>query len=592
MAFNVNQVNQNTQYTKQKADIKLEHSALNMRSTDASSGDVGKLIPVYVDELLPGQKVTVNQKIGMQFTPFVSNLYHEMKGQVMSFFVPMRLLVDEWEEFITGGKDGEYNTPFPRLSVENLGKCVGTYTGADYNYLRAYTYNYSTGEKIKESGLLHSLWDYFGLPISAPEHSPTSGDIAADEYNSMKNINMWADTGDNSISLAAGLGPTIGADSLPNAHIFKAYYKIWNDVLRIPDIDDEIPLGATDNWNDIQLLRWYWPNDYFTRARVYQQRGVMPSIPVHPDATTSLVRFSGSLSIGQTPVILEGEGLNIGSTSPGTSGNIIASASALDGSFEMNDFLESLAIARYQFNNAKIQPRYIEHLRQRFHVDPQDYRLQLPEYLGNWRFSVNINTITQTSESNKSPQGTMTAQGTSQNAGTVTYEAKEHGVIMSLMVVRPYAVYQQGMPAMFNRTTRFDFATPELANTPDVPLRKGELYHSFCLAGSTGVNTELTMVNNDAVYGWRGIYDEYRTRINKVTGLLRSNILGGLASYSLARYFDSPPALNKEFMRCSPDMDRVKALPNEPDFMYFFENDINTAIPIPYESEPAAFASF
>lgn len=584
MAFNVNQVNQNTQYTKQKADIRLEHSALDMNSTDSSSGEVGKLIPVYVDELLPGQKVTVNQKVGIQFTPFVSNLYHELRGQVMSFFVPMRLLVDEWEEFITGGKDGEYSTPLPRLKRENFGVCIQPFTDRGAYAFISQTRNRSGATRLPDKGLIYSLWDYFGLPMSDIDSKGITKEIV--EANPM---NMWrAYEGGTTITIPEGVDVGIDFDVMPNAHFFKAYYKIWNDVLRMPDIDDEIPLGPTDNWNDLQLLRWYWPNDYFTRARIYQQRGVTPSIPVSPDRETSLVRFYGTASIGQTPVVLKGDDVRgIRFDSPGTSGFIAASTRALNGTFQLNDFLESLAIARYQFNNAKIQPRYIEHLKQRFHVDPQDYRIQLPEYLGNWRFSVNINTVTQMSESNKSPQGTMTAQGTAQNGGVLTYEAKEHGVIMSLMIIRPYSVYQQGLPKMFDRTTRFDFATPELANTPDVPITQGELFYSV----STGANAKVSSVDNGNVFGWKGIYDEYRTRINKVTGLLRTNLNQSLASYSLARYFDSPPALNKEFMRCNPDMDRVKALPDEPDFLFFFQNKLDSVLPIPYESQPAAFAS-
>lgn len=251
----------------------------------------------------------------------------------------------------------------------------------------------------------------------------------------------------------------------------------------------------------------------------------------------------------------------------------------------MNDFLIALGIMRYQVNNAKIETRYGDHLRIRWGVYPEDARLQMPEYLGSSTFPIIIDTVTQTSEGTTTKQGNITGQAYGTSKGSKThYSAKEHGIIMSLMIIRPKTVYEQGISKYWTKKSRFDFPTPELANLPDVEIKQKELF--------LGANIS----DNERTFGWQGIYEEYRTSINFVTGYLRPSIKGGLGHYTLARFWGSEggvigeanqPRLNKEFIECRPDKKRILQYPEEPTFIYFVRNDLKTAIPLPIQSEPA-----
>ena len=237
---------------------------------------------------------------------------------------------------------------------------------------------------------------------------------------------------------------------------------------------------------------------------------------------------------------------------------------------------------RFQVNNAKIEARYIDHLKVRWGVFPEDARLQRPEYLGSFNFNITTEVVTQTTPGadGQTKQGHMTGQAwaAGRNGGT-NYEAKEHGIVISMMIIRPKTVYEGGIERYWSKKTKFDFPTPELMNMPDRPILKKELKFS-------GDKDE-----DDAIFGYQGIYEEYRTSVNRVTGLLRPSANAGFASYTLARYFYSAPELNNEFIQCDPDEARILQYPEEPAFLFFTRTDIKEAIQLPIQSEPAELAN-
>ena len=146
MAMNVNKINQNNDYSMGKPKIDREYSAIRMAASYQGTGDMGYLIPAHVHEMLPSQKISLNQSIGLQFNPFVSNLFHEINGEMLSYFVSFRLLWDEWETFITGGIDGEDATEHPTMSLKELWE--------------------DTNVTVEDRTLIGTLADYFGMPIN------------------------------------------------------------------------------------------------------------------------------------------------------------------------------------------------------------------------------------------------------------------------------------------------------------------------------------------------------------------------------------------------------------------------------------------
>ena len=144
------------------------------------------------------------------------------------------------------------------------------------------------------------------------------------------------------------------------------------------------------------------------------------------------------------------------------------------------------------------------------------------------------------------------------------------------MIIRPEPVYTGGLSRRWIKTTKFDYATPELANLPDREVYTYELMY------------EGIQANDEVVFGWQSIYEEYRTAVNEVHGLLRPTTSGGLPSYTLAQYWEpgTPPVLNNDFMSCSPDTARILQYTDEPEFIYFMRIVENTAIPLPVQSDP------
>lgn len=586
-SINVNRINQSNNFSTRlnKPKIELQYSALKIPATYQSTGNCGELLPIFFREILPGQKVKINRDIGIQFSPFVSNVFHEIQGEVTNWFVPYRLLWDKWEEFITGGVDGMNADIPPTISLLELARQKAGEEGLST----------PTGYE-----LLDTLADKFGFPISFTFRATDSDD----------NIDK------------------------PVAFLHRAYNMIYNEWIRIPDIEpDEV---QEDN-NKVLRGNWQW--DYFTRARIFQQRGIVPTIPIAEEAKNIEFSLTHEIEPGQwfmnsmtgkygwqKEAAGAGQGLfvaNVGQEDNylDVTGRPDAIPSMLvndtletnqvgkgegtehqlrimphraqielnDFGVNMNDFLIGLGIMRYQINNAKIESRYGDHLRVRWGVYPEDARLQMPEYLGSEEINVQISPVTQTSAGtgDSTQLGYMAGQaGAGRGGMQCEYEAKEHGVLMSLLIVRPRTVYEGGLNKMWIRKNKFDFATPELSNMPDVAIKKEELFYR-------PVNSAKEQ--NEEIFGWQGMYEEYRTETNTITGKLRPSLpktAQPLTSYTLARFWKTAPKLNKEFIQCNPDMDRIKQYTNEPDFVFWVRNSINTAIPLPLQSEPAELASF
>jgi len=536
MAINVNNLHQGNNYRVARPKVETEYSSLKKAYTIQGTGDMGLLIPICVQELVPSQKINLSQEVAVQFNPFVSNLFHEINGEVMKFVVPMRLLWEEWETFIIGGLDGKDNTVHPTMDLNKL---------------------YEKSSTVEaERTLVHTVADYIGMPINS------SGVKKA------------------------------GALQKPSAMPWYAYNKVYNDHIRIIDMEkSEVPKDNNE------LLRGNWDHDYFTRSRIAQQRGVIPTVPIDMD-NIGLEVFKGGVLNKDTGINMysadwvgdTGMASQVGSDKK-AEGRLKFSNNSKELyeievgvglknqtkgiSMNLNDLTVALSVMRYQVNNIKVQPRYIDQLEIRWGVYPEDARMNRSEYLGSEYISVLVDTVTQTSEGVETKQGNITAQGWANGRGIGTdYVAKEHCMLITLLIVKPKTVYEGGLNKSYVRNNRFDYATPEMNNLPDVPILNSELAY-------TNVDLE-----NKKIFGWQGIYEEYRTETNIVAGKMRPSEKGNLVSFTLARWFETAPLLNKEFVGCNPDQKRILQYSKEPCMNIFIRNNINTAIPLPYQSEP------
>lgn len=577
--ININSLNQNNSYSFGKPNIKKFFSNLLIRKSNTTSGDVGKIIPIYVQEMLPNQQINVKQSINVQFTPLVSNLLHQMNAEINHYFVPYRLIWEEWEKFITGGETGVEEPPIPSYNLREICEKVAEnlkikiekgYKLQDKDTLNIMQ-KVAKGEKIElqafnekldqdiSEGLLGTNWDYLGLPMGeyigkylrwTPEINKNMAAVIEETENKEPE---WYKTA----------AKYFNNDYYFNINKlnFRAINKIYNDWVRVIDWEPE---KAIDDLN-IGTANWNW--DYFTRARRYQLRGAMPSVPV----SSSMVVFQ---ALQEDNKIFDERGsrlLKLNSSNFNIAGYETKKIQAVTDSakFEFDDLMTAAALMSYYTANAKIKPKYSEQLLARWGVNIQDARVQQAEYLGSEYLSITSQGIVNTGEK----QGTITGQiwgnGQTQNG---RYRAQEHGVFISELIVKPANVYEQGVPALLQHRTKFDFATPEFVNLPDQPIKKNELDP---LAG-------------EDVLGYKSIYDEYRTTTNIVTGLLRPSLKTGLKTYTLARNVNIHDK-NKSFgdvVKCIPDMERIKQYINQPDFILIIVNEIQTIVPLPYQSEP------
>lgn len=247
----------------------------------------------------------------------------------------------------------------------------------------------------------------------------------------------------------------------------------------------------------------------------------------------------------------------------------------------INSLREAFQLQRLLERDARGGTRYIEIIRSHFGVVSPDARVQRPEYLGSGSFDININPVLQNSATtDTSPQGNLAAFGVSGGVNRgFSHSFVEHCFVIGLISVRADLTYQQGIPRMFSRQTRFDFYWPALAHLGEQAVLNKEIY-------AQGNDKD------DEVFGYQERFAEYRYRPSQITGKLRSTDPQSLDVWHLAQRFDSLPALNQEFIEENPPMSRVLAVQDEPQFILDAFFDLKCVRPMPVYSVPGLIDHF
>ena len=179
------------------------------------------------------------------------------------------------------------------------------------------------------------------------------------------------------------------------------------------------------------------------------------------------------------------------------------------------------------------------------------------------------------------PQGNLAAFGTVTGSGHgFTSSFTEHGHVLGLVNFRADLTYQQGLERYWSRQTRFDFYWPALSHLGEQNVRNSEVF-----------------ISNDAVidtatFSYMPRYDEYRFKQSQITGLFRSAATASLDVWHLAQDFAALPALNSAFITDAVPMDRVLAVPAEPDFLLDVWFKIKAARPLPLYGTPGLMDHF
>ena len=265
---------------------------------------------------------------------------------------------------------------------------------------------------------------------------------------------------------------------------------------------------------------------------------------------------------------------------PGSSANLYADLATATAA-TINSIREAFQLQRMLEKDARGGTRYTEVIKSHFGVTSPDARLQRPEYLGGGTAPVIVNPVAQTEATNATtPQGNLAAYAIVNSFGKgFTKSFTEHGVIIGLVNVRADLTYQQGIDRMWSRNTRYDFYWPSLAHLGEQPVYNKEIYAQ---------NTSA----DDEVFGYQERYAEYRYKPSKITGLMRSTAGASLDYWHLSQEFSALPTLGKTFIEENPPVDRVIAVPSEPQFIMDSFLKLRCTRPMPVYSVPGHLDHF
>lgn len=468
--------------------------------------DMGQLIPIYVEDIVPGDKFRVRTEIMLRFAPMLAPIMHRVNVYTHFFFVPYRLLWKDWEDFITGGRTGTASPVFPRAVVTESGSVPkGT------------------------------LFDYLGYPAGQPLPS-------------------------NNISFS--ILPFLGYQL-----IYDQYYRDQN--LESPVIEHLLPwtsgvvqynISQFSGGNGVTALRRRaWEKDYFTSALPWAQRGGEVNLPFSGQAPVDWRVESSGQKIGVLGGVTgTGGTANLSSVNVSDATGAIPASTHLDASVDfsnassvtINDLRRSIRLQEWLERNASGGARYIEQIFSHFGVKSSDARLQRAEFLGGGKTPVMISEVLQTSaafdvtpEMSTTPLASMAGHGISVGSThEFTRFFEEHGLVFGIMSVMPKTAYQQGTPRMFTKFDKFDYYFPEFAHLGEQEIKNKEIY------------TTNDQTYNEGTFGYTPRYAEYKFRESRVCGDFRDQ----LNYWHLGRIFSSAPNLNNSFVK--PDIESLNRI--------------------------------
>lgn len=497
------------QYEFQRVN-KPKSSAFDLSHEKKFTCNIGDLVPCYLQEILPGDKFSLSQEVLLRNMPLIAPMMHRVNVFTHFFFVPNRIIWEDWEKFITGSE------------VINVPRVVG---GADM-FLGPHT----------TLGDIGSLMDYFGFPVQQLPNMATGG---------------------------VAIPPV---SQLP----FRAYQKVFKDYYRDQnlDLDFEIPVDSLDLDMEVPadllilgdllaLRKRNLEKDYFTSALPEPQFGDPVTLPLGVSAPVVGSEFMradmvGAIAVGNVQIVNNdaseplydsaGHPLRPNAWSVDLSNATAASISDLRRAFALQRYAEALMRGGRRLKEWTLNI---------FGVNVPDERIQRPEYLGGGKMPLQISEVIQTvgDSVSENPLGAMAGHGVS--GGSVTGFSKyftEHGYIIGLMSIMPRTGYFQGIPKVFFKFDKFDFYTPQLAHIGEQAI----------------LNKELYIDDNDADYnvefGYTPRYAEYRDNIDTVAGEFRTT----LKHWHMAKEYENTPQLNRVFIKSDPLSDsRVFAVQSD-----------------------------
>lgn len=527
----------NERHFNKVPETHVSRTRFNRDQNILTTFDAGKLIPFYVDEVLPGDTFSVDTAAIIRMTTPKYPVFDDAFIDFYYFFCPNRILWENFKQFM-----GEVDeTPWmpkktyqvPKIRIENQP---------------------TEEQKGPKEG---SILDYMGIPTHLNEN---------------------------------GMDRDVEINALP----IRAYTKIWNEFFRDQNVGNAAAVLETDeieayedhgeNATEEQILKEARKggrclpvsrfHDYFSSCMPYAQRGPEVTIALTGNAPVKMYDDKGiNGPTNPTTIWMSGNASNLEQNSANETIVALGSTKQTDGSSvaryiatdlsnieatTINQLRQAFAVQHYYEALARGGSRYREQVRALFGVSISDKTAQVPEYLGGGRYHVNINQIVQTSgqqTENDTPIGETGAMSvTPINESSFTKSFEEHGFIIGVMCVRHNHSYQQGLERFWSRSDRLDYYFPQFANLGEQPVKKKEIM----LTGTE---------EDDKTFGYQEAWADYRMKPNRVTGKMRSNAEGTLDFWHYADNYKKVPTLSQEWMNeGKEEIARTLIVQNEPQF--------------------------
>lgn len=478
------------------------------------SCDQGELVPIGLVEVLPGDIFRHGTSLLIRLAPMLAPIFSQLNVTVFQFYVPTRIVWDDFEKFITGGPDGDDASVHPYISFAS-GVAVG------------------------------SLGDYFGLP-------PGVNDLG-------------------------GTGASGGVSAIPFRGYAKIFNE-WIRDEDLDDELVVSTASGQDTTTNTTLQNIRWEKDYFTSARPFEQKGPAVTIPIAGNAPVVGLGFDASVTwnaiSGET--FRQSDGTT--ATAANTTGNrwvtgssqelatrqnsdsglsgypgIYAKLSEVSG-IPVTELRLANALQRFMELSSRRGSRYVEYLLSRFGVRSSDARLQRPELLSRSKQVVQISEVLATAEGTNTDVGDLKGHGiAAMRSNRYMRMFEEHGYVFTLMAVQPKTFYPQGLNRTWSRRDKYDYFQPETQFIGDQEVYNKEIYAGATVPGGT--------------FGWTPRYQEYREQHNRIAGEFRTTELD---FWHQGRIFASEPSLNAAFVKSDPT-ERIFAVPDN-DVLYVTAN--------------------
>lgn len=518
--------------------VGVSRSRFQRNSDNKTTFNTGDLIPVYLDEVLPGDTHQIDLACVMRMATPIFPVMDNAFCDFYFFFVPNRLLWQHWKEFMGENKETAW-TPKTEYSVPQVTAPTGGWeegTLADYLGLPTKVEGISVSALPGRAyGLIYNEW-FRNQNITQP---------------TLVEVTDATTTGKNDASTTNDSAITL-AKPLKAAKVFDYY----TGALPEPQKGEPITIPMLGN----------------APVKMYADKELkepMPLVGTNISHAVTNLKANAVSQFDPSQEPMSGTIADIGMKDfPGYMGADLKNITGAT----INQLRQAFQIQKLLEKDARGGTRYREVLREHFGVISPDSRMQIPEYLGGYRLPINVSQVIQTSSTDStSPQGNTAALSvTTMNKSMFTKSFTEHGFIMGLAVVRTDQTYQQGIERMWSRKGRYDYYWPVLANIGEQAILNKEIYAQ----GNTA---------DEEAFGYQEAWADYRYKPSKVTGLFRSNATQSLDSWHYAQDYDALPTLSTAWMEQSDtEMKRTLAVQNQPDFIadFYFMNKTTRCMPV------------